>query len=84
LLIDLTVAPDLEVERLRQRIDHRDADAVQAARYFVTVVVELASGMQDREHHFGRRFAAGVLIDRDAAAVVDDVTDPSMWIVTLT
>jgi len=72
LLIHLAVAPDLEVERLRQRVDHRDADAVQAARHLVAVVVELAAGMQHGEHDFRRRFAALVQIGRDAAAVVDD------------
>ena len=71
LLVDLAVAPDLEIERLRQRVDHRDADAVQAARHLVAVVVELAAGVQHRQHDFGGRLAAGVLIDRDAAAVVD-------------
>ena len=72
LLVDLTVAPDFEIERLRQRVDDRDADAVQPARHLVAVVVELAAGVQHREHDFGGRFAAGVPIDRNAAAVVDD------------
>ncbi len=60
------------VERLRQRVDDRDADAVQTAGNLVAVVVEFAAGVQHRQHDFGRRLAAGVLIDRDAAAVVDD------------
>ena len=72
LLIDLAVAPDFEVERLGQRVDDRDADAVQAARHLVAVVVELAAGVEHRQHDFGRRLAALVPIDRDAAAVVDD------------
>ena len=45
---------------------------MQAARHLVAVVVELAAGVQDRQHDLRRRLAAGVLIDRDAAAVVDD------------
>ena len=72
LVVDLAVAPDLEIERLRQRVDDRDADAVQAARHLVAVVVELAAGVQHRQHDFGGRLAAGVLADRNAAAVVDD------------
>ena len=72
LLVDLAVAPDLQVERLRQRVHDRHADAVQAARDLVAVVVELAAGVQHRQHDFGRRPAALVLIDRNAAAVVDD------------
>ena len=71
LLIHLAVAPDLEIERFRQRVDDRNADAVQAAGHLVAVVVELAAGVQHRQHDFGRRLAARVLIDRDAAAVVD-------------
>ena len=58
LLVDLAVAPDLEVEPLRQRVDHRHADAVQAARHLVAVVVELAAGVEHGQHDFGRRLAA--------------------------
>ena len=60
LLVDLPVAPDLEVEPLGQRVDHRHADAVQAARHLVAVVVELAAGVQDGQHDFGGRLAARV------------------------
>jgi hypothetical protein len=72
LLIDLAVAPDLEIERLRQGVDDRHADAVQTARDLVAVVVELAAGVQHRQHDLGGRLAALVTIHRDAAAVVDD------------
>ena len=72
LLVDLAVAPDLEIERLRQRVHDRHADAVQAARHLVAVVVELAAGVQHGQHDFRGRLAAGVLIDGNAAAVVDD------------
>ena len=54
LLIDLPVAPDLEVETLRERIHHRDADAVQTAGDLVAVVVELAAGVEDGQHDFSR------------------------------
>ena len=76
LLVDLAVAPDFEVERLGQRVDDRDADAVQPARHLVAVVVELAAGVQHGQDDFGGRFAARVPIDRDAAAVVDDRDRP--------
>ena len=72
LLVDLRVAPDLEVERLRQRVDDGDADAVETAGDFVAVVVELAAGVEHGHHDFGRGAAARVLIDGDAAPVVDD------------
>ena len=72
LLVDVAVAPDFEVEPLRQRVDDRHADAVQAAGHLVAVVVELAAGVQHGQHDFGGRLAAGVPIDGNAAAVVDD------------
>ena len=77
LLVDLLVAPDLEVEPFGQRVHDRDADAVQTAGNLVAVVVELAAGVQHRQHDFGGRLAALVHVDRDAAAVVDDVTELS-------
>ena len=83
LLEHLPVAPDFEVELLRERVDDRHADAVQAAGDLVAVVVELAAGVQHREHDFCRRTPARVLVGRNAAAVVDDRDDPSMWMVTL-
>ena len=45
---------------------------MQAAGHLVAVVVELAAGVEHRQHDFGRRLPARVQIDRDAAAVVDD------------
>ena len=68
------VAPDLDVELLRERVDDRDADAVQAAGHLVAAAVaELAAGVQHGQHDLDRRLA--LLLhrrDRDAAAVVDD------------
>ena len=71
----LAVAPDLELEHGGERVDHRHADAVQAARDLVGVVVlalaELAAGVQLRHHHLGGRDALlGVDAGGDAAAVV--------------
>ena len=71
LVVDQAVAPNLEVERLGEGVHHRDADAVQAARHLVAVVVELPPGVEDRHHDLGRRPPALVHVDRDAAAVVD-------------
>ena len=71
LLVDLAVAPDLQIERFRQCVHHRHADAVQAARDLVAVVVELAAGVKHGQHDFGRRSSALVTIHRNPAAVVD-------------
>jgi hypothetical protein len=72
LLVDLAVAPDLQIELPGQGIDDRDADAMEAARHFVAVVIELAARVQDGQHGFGRRPPVRHVVDRDAAAVVDD------------
>ena len=72
-LVDLALAADLQLQPGRQRIDDRDADAVQAAGNLVGVLVELSAGMQLRHDDFGRRNAfAGVDIGRNAAAIVGD------------
>ena len=53
---DVAVAADLDVQQLRQRVDDRDADAVQAAGDLVAAAVaELAAGVQDGEHDLDRR-----------------------------
>ena len=57
----------------RQRIDDGHADAMQAARDLVGILVELAAGMELGHHHFGRRNALGrVHVGGNAAAIVDD------------
>ena len=62
------------MELLGERVDDRDADAVQAAGDLVAAAVaELAAGVQDGQHDLDGRLA--LLLhrrDRDAAAVVDD------------
>ena len=67
------LAPDLDVEAGRQRVDHRRADAVQAARDRVSAAAELAAGVQHRQHDLDRRLGrvGRVRVDRDASAVVD-------------
>ena len=70
--VDFAVAADFQLQPGRQRVDHRDADAVQAARHLVGVLVELSAGMKLRHDDFGRRDALVMHIGRNAAAVVDD------------
>ena len=73
LVVGLAVALDLQLQPLRQRVDHRDADAVQTARDLVARVVELPAGVQLGHDQLGRRSLLDrVLADRDAAAVVLD------------
>ncbi len=68
------VAPDGDVQLLGQGVDHRDADAVQAARGLIGLARELAARVQHGHDHFQRRLARvlGVRVDGDAAAVVAD------------
>ena len=72
LAVDVAVAPDFEIERLRQRIDDRYPDPVQPARHLVALVVELAAGVEHGHHDLRGRLAAHVPVDRNAAAVVGD------------
>ena len=70
---DLAVAADLGLEPLREGVDDRHADAVQAAGDLVGVVVELAAGVDLGQDDLQRALAAvGVDVHRDAPAVVDD------------
>ena len=73
-LVELLAARDLDLHALGQRVRHRDADAMQAARGLVDLGIEFAAGMQRAHDHFQRRLVLefGVRIDRDAAAVVGD------------
>ena len=67
------IAPYDQLQPFAQRVDHRDADAMQAARDLVGVaafvgVVEFAAGVQLRHDDFGGRNAFfGVDADRDLA-----------------
>ena len=73
LAVDLAVALDLGDQALGERVDDRDADAVQAAGDLVAALAELAAGVQLRQDD-GQRGQALVLhhVDRDARAVVPD------------
>jgi hypothetical protein len=78
----LAVAPHGQLEPFAERVDHRDADAVEPARDLVGVVVagvlELPARVELGHDDLGRRDAfLGVDAGRDAAAVVLDRTDPS-------
>ena len=71
LVIHVSIAPHFDFQPLAQRVDARDADAVQPARNLVAVVVELAAGVEHRENDFhGRFLLRGVHVHRDAAPVV--------------
>jgi hypothetical protein len=67
----LSVAPDLQLEVVRQRVHDRDADAVEAARDLVAVFVELSAGVQRGHHHLGGgAMLLGMEIDGDPPPVV--------------
>ncbi len=75
LLPGVAVAPDLDVEGFGQGVDAGDADAVEAARDFVVGGVEFAAGVEHGEDDLdgGHGDAVdGLVVDGDAAAVVDD------------
>ena len=68
----VAVAADLHEQALGQRVDDRDADAVQAAGDLVAAAVaELAAGVQHGEHDLDRGPALLLHhVDGDPAAVV--------------
>jgi hypothetical protein len=77
------VAPDADFHEFGQRVDDRRADAVQAARDLVGVLVELAAGVQAGQHDLGRADALlRVDVDRDAAPVIGDGDEPSPFSTT--
>ena len=68
---DEPVPLDLDVEPGGQRVDDRDADAVQPAGDGVGLAVELAAGVQRRHDDLDRGpLLDRMPVDRDAAAVV--------------
>ena len=69
------VAFDIDLETRRQRVDHRDADAVQTTADVVAAVLtaELAAGVQLRHDDVDGGCAGGVHSDRNTAAVVRDL-----------
>ena len=73
LAVMFAFAADVQFQVIRQRIDHRDADPMQAARYLVGAVVELSAGVQHGHDDLGGGDALlAVNVDRYAAAVVAD------------
>ena len=70
----LAVARHLDDQFVAQRIHHRDAHAVQAARGRIDLAVEFAAGVQGREDDLERRLVLefGMWVDRDAAPIVAD------------
>ena len=67
----LAVAVDLDVEPLRERIDHRSADAVQSTGCRVRSAAELAAGVELGEHDLdARETRLGLDVDGDAAGSV--------------
>ena len=64
---------DVDDEVAGERVDDRDADAVQTAGDLVAAAAELATGVQHRQRHRDRgHLLAGRGVGRDAPAVVLD------------
>ena len=72
----LAVAVDLDDELGRQRIDHRRAHAVQAARGRVGPRAELSAGVEFGEHVLERGSLAVLDAGGNASAVVADLDGP--------
>ena len=72
LAVELAVDGDLDFDEVGQRVDDRDADAVQAAGRLVGLVREFAARVQHRHDDFegGLVLELRVDADRNAAAIV--------------
>ena len=65
------VAPNFQVQGLGQRIHATYSDAVQTAGHFVTVAIELTTGMELGEHHLRRGDALFFMdVHRNATSVI--------------
>ncbi len=75
--MDFAIAPYIDFQPSAECIHAGHADAVQAARDFVAIAVELSARVQGGQDHFdGRFFFRGMHINRDAAPVVMDRDRP--------
>src|SRR4029077_3788783 len=73
LVVLLPVAHYGDLQPLGERVDHREPDAVQAARDLVATPTELSTGVELGHDNLERRLALVLHdVDRDAAAVVGD------------
>ena len=63
LVVDLAVAADLDFAPFREEVDHRDADAVQAAGGLVGAFFEFAAEFEDGHHAFERSRAQAPLAE---------------------
>ena len=70
---DAAVACGLDPKPLGQRVDDAHADAMQAARHLVATAAELAAGVQNGMDDLERILPRGVLANRDATTVVNDL-----------
>ena len=67
------IAINNQLQPFRQCIHHRHTHTMQAAGYFVRIVVKFTTGMQDRHNDFGgRAFFLRVNIGWDTAPVITD------------
>jgi hypothetical protein len=74
LAVEQPIACDFDYCIGGERVDHRHADAVQAAGGGVRLAREFAARMEHREDHLERRLVgkSWMRIDRHATAIVDD------------
>ena len=72
-LVLLAITTHVHLDARGQRVHNRHAHAMQATGHLVSLATELAAGMQHGQDDLYRgNLLLGVLIDRDAAAIVGD------------
>jgi len=81
----VAVAPDLDIELLRERIDATDADAVQAAGDFVVRRRIFAAGMELGEYHLHCNIILPLdrgIMSTECPPIVDNGDELSTWMTT--
>ena len=69
---DLAVLPDFQLQPFGERIHHRDAHAMKAARHRIGALFELPAGVQHGQGHLGGGLLLrGMHAGRNTAAIVD-------------
>ena len=83
LAVDLAVAVNLELQPLGERVDHRDADAVEAAGDLVALATELPAGVELGEHDRRRGSPCSAITSTGMPEPLSEmVTELSGWSVT--
>jgi len=80
-VINIAVARNSTLNQSERALTHLAPTPWRPPEYFVSALSEFAAGMKVGQHQFNRgHVELGMHVHGDAAAIVTDGTEPSMWI----